>query len=226
MEVTIGRDQQSRRLTVVRDGKVQFVGQPGSVPMDVSRQHASFTLQKDDTWELRNLNARNVTFVNGMAVEKKIVSDRDKIELGSSHYLVSWEVIKGPKVETVDVRPLKRIWEWYEDTQLELKEGERRTQNWQRLGGILSTCGMLVMFAEGLGNVRFFLMAIAALIAIFFFVRGFSPDSSLNLKMNELGKEFRKRYTCPKCGHFMGNEPYDVLIQNESCRYCRAKFIK
>ena len=226
MEVIVGREQQSRRLTVARDGKVQLAGQPGSVPMDVSRQHAAFRSVNNGSWEVHNLNARNVTFVNGIAIEKKVVTEKDKVELGNSHYLLSWDVIRGPKVETVDIRPLQRIWEWYEYTQLEAKEKERRTQNIQKLGGILSTCGLLFFFSGGLGYLRFILMGISVLIAIFFFMRGFSSDSSLNLKMNELGKEFRKKYTCPKCGHFMGNEPYDVLIQNDGCKFCKAKYIK
>lgn len=226
MEVIVGREQQSRRLAVVRDGKTQFVGQPGSVPMDVSRQHASFSQSGNGTWELKNLNDLNITFVNGVGVEKKTVVETDKIELGQSHYLVQWDIIRGPKVETVDIRPLEQVWEWFENTRLEMQEKERKTQNIQRLGGILSTCGILFMFFESLGFVRFILMGISVLIALYFFIRGFSSDSSLNMKLNNLNKEFRQRYTCPKCGHFMGNEPYDVLIQNEGCRHCKAKFVK
>lgn len=227
MEVTIGRDQQSRRLTVVRDGKVQLVGQPGSVPMDVSRQHASFTLQKDDTWELRNLNARNVTFVNGMAVEKKIVSDRDKIELGSSHYFVSWEVIKGPKVETVDVRPLKRIWEEYNNANIEIRKRQKNNgllasvpMLFTMLGGFISTKAQGTPYQE----YAYAFTVFAILIMVYGFYKRFT-DNSID-EQEELKQKFQKQYTCPKCGHFMGNEPYDVLIQNESCRYCRAKFIK
>ena len=226
MEVILGREQQSRRLTVVRDGKTQLAGQPGSVPMDVSRQHASLRQLDNGKWELKNLNDRNVTFVNGVGVEKKTVVETDKIELGQSHYLVQWDIIRGPKVEIVDIRPLEQVWEWFENTRLEMQEKERKTQNIQRLGGILSTCGILFMFFESLGFVRFILMGISVLIALYFFIRGFSSDSSLNLKLNDLNKEFRQRYTCPKCGHFMGNEPYDVLIQNECCRHCKAKFVK
>lgn len=227
MEVTIGRDQQSRRLTVVRDGKAQLVGQPGSVPMDVSRQHATFTLQKDDTWELRNLNARNVTFVNGMAVEKKIVSDRDKIELGSSHYLVSWEVIKGPKVETVDVRPLKRIWEEYNNANIEIRKRQKNN-------GLLASVPMLFTITGGIISTKaqgtpyqeyaYAFTVFAILIMVYGFYKRFT-DNSID-EQEELKQKFQKQYTCPKCGHFMGHEPYEILIQNEGCRYCRAKFIK
>lgn len=226
MDVTIGRDQQSRRLTVVRDGKAQLVGQPGSVPMDVSRQHATFTLQKDDTWELRNLNTRNVTFVNGMAVEKKIVSDRDKIELGSSHYLVSWEVIKGPKVETVDVRPLKRIWEEYNNANIEIRKRQKNNGLLASVPMLFTISGTAVTYLipEEYRAYSLAFTIIALLIMAYGFYKRYT-DNSID-EQEELKQQFQKHYTCPKCGHFMGHEPYEILIQNEGCRYCRAKFIK
>ena len=33
-------------------------------------------------WQIRNLNEKNVTYVNGVSVESKTVSETDKIELG------------------------------------------------------------------------------------------------------------------------------------------------
>lgn len=226
MEVILGREQQSRRLNVSKDGKLQVIGMPNSVPMDVSRLHVMLCSKGGDKWEIKNLNDRNVTYVNGMAVESKVITESDKIELGESRYAVSWEIIRGPKVEYIDIGSLKQIWEWYETTQLNLKESERKTQNIRNLSGILSSCGILFMFVNELGYWRIALTAFSIVIAIYFFLRGFSSDASLNVKMNELGKEFRKLYICPKCGHFMGNEPYDVLIQNGICKHCKSKFKK
>lgn len=226
MEVTIGRDYKSRRLTVVRDGKVQLVGQPGSVPMDVSKQHATFTQQKDDTWELRNLNALNVTFVNGLAVEKKTVSDTDKIELGSSHYLVSWEIIKGPKVETVDVRPLKRVWEEYNNANIEIRKRQKNNGLLASVPMLFTISGTAVtaLIPEAYRAYSLGFTIVALLIMAYGFYKRYT-DNSID-EQEELKQQFQKRYTCPKCGHFMGHESYDILIQNESCRFCKAKFIK
>ena len=225
MEIIIGRDQQTRQLCVVKDGNSKLYGQPNSVPMDVSRHHLSLQPAGNGKWQIKNLNERNVTFVNGIAVESKTISENDKVELGNSHFLFSWAALQEPKVETVDIRPLEKIWDWYETTQLNMRESERKTQNIQRVTSILSTCGMLFYFVEGLGSMRFVLMGLSVLIAIYFFFRGFSSDSSLNIKLNDLSKEFRKKYTCPKCGHYM-RDPYDVLIQNDACPYCRTKYKK
>ena len=226
MEIIIGRNQNTRQLTVIKDGAEKNYGQANSVPMDVSRHHISLVPAGSGKWKIKNLNERNVTFVNGIAVESKTISESDKVELGNSHYLFSWAALQEPKVETIDIRHLEKIWNWYETTQLEMRESERRIQNNQKLASVLSSCGILFVFVEGLGFLRYILMGLSIMITIYLWYRGNNSDSSLNIKLNDLSKEFRKKYTCPKCGHFMGNTPYDVLIQNDGCTNCKTKYKK
>jgi len=226
MEIIIGRDQQTRQLCIIKDGSSKLFGQPGSVPMDVSRHHISLHPEGTGKWQIKNLNDRNVTFVNGIAVESKTISENDKIELGNSHYLLHWSALNEPKVETIDIRHLEKIWNWYETTQLEMRESEKKIQNNQKLAGILSSCGILFVFVEGLGFLRFVLMGLSILITIYFWYRGSNSNYSLDIKLNDLAKEFRKKYVCPKCGHYIGNTPYDVLIQNDGCPYCKTKYKK
>ena len=111
MEIIIGRDPNTRQLCVIKDGVTTKKGNAGSVPMDVSRHHISLQPAGNGKWQIKNLNEQNVTFVNGIAVESKTISESDKIELGNSHYLFLWATLQEPKVETVDIRPLKRIWD-------------------------------------------------------------------------------------------------------------------
>ena len=226
MEIIIGRDQQTRQLCIIKDGNSRLYGQANSVPMDVSRHHISLVPAGSGKWKIKNLNERNVTFVNGIAVESKTISESDKVELGNSHYLFSWAALQEPKVETIDIRHLEKIWNWYETTQLEMRESERRIQNNQKLASVLSSCGILFVFVEGLGFLRYIMMGLSIMITIYLWYRGNNSDSSLNIKLNDLSKEFRKKYTCPKCGHFMGNTPYDVLIQNDGCTNCKTKYKK
>ena len=79
MEIIIGRDQQTRQLSIVKDGKQNLFGQVGSVPMDVSRNHISLQSTGSGKWLIKNLNERNVTFVNGIAVESKTISESDEV---------------------------------------------------------------------------------------------------------------------------------------------------
>ena len=125
MEIIIGRDQQTRQLCVIKDGNSKLCGQPGSVPMDVSRHHISLKPADNGKWQIKNLNERNVTFVNGLAIESKVISEKDKVELGNSHYLLSWNALQEPKEETIDIRPLKKVWDNYQQRNLSIREKQK-----------------------------------------------------------------------------------------------------
>lgn len=228
MNLILGRDAATGKLRVSANGKASLIGLKENVPKSVSREHISITIEDDGTMVLRNLNTENDTYVNGMGVEVKQISKEDRIELSEEHYSLSWDILGAFVPMYVDIRPLRQIWHWYDTTQLEMRESERKAQNVQRLSGILSSCGILFMFFEGLGPIRFILTGLSVIIAVYFFVRGNNSDSSLNIKLYNLGNEFRKKYICPnpKCHHFMGNTPYDILIQNRACPYCKALYKK
>ena len=138
MEIIIGRDQQTRQLCIVKDGNSKLYGQPGSVPMDVSRHHISLQPAGDGKWKIKNLNEKNVTFVNGNAVESKTISESDKVELANSHYLFSWAALQEPKEETIDIRPLKKIWNEYDEQRLEFQIAERKFNAARSATGIIT----------------------------------------------------------------------------------------
>ena len=145
MEFIIGRDQQTRQLCVVKDGNTKLYGQSGSVPMDVSRHHISLQLAGNGKWLMKNLNERNVTFVNGIAVESKTVSEKDKVELGKSHYPFQWEALDEPKAETIDIRSLKRIWDDYQQEDTAIRNRQKNNGllasiplGFSMLGGIIA----------------------------------------------------------------------------------------
>lgn len=225
MEFIVGRDQQSQRLCIIRDGKIQLYGQPGSVPMNVSRQHLRLQSLNDGKWRIQNLNVQNVTFVNGLAVETKVVNESDKLELGKSHYLLSWEIIRGPKVETVDIRPLKHIWDSYERSLILCQIADREFQAARSGVGIITMAAMVCGFTIGHGPLYIVVYAIAIILSVLFFLKAKKKASEMPLEQRRIKKEFQKNYVCPKCGHFLQQE-FDILIQNECCPHCKAKFIK
>ena len=226
MEYTIGRDAQTRQLLVTSGGKVKRIGQAGSVPMDVSRQHLSLTSLSDGRWQLRNLNNQNVTFVNRIAVESKTITEDDKVELGQSHYLFPWEAVRAPKVETVDITPLRYVWERYNTTSLELRKRQKNIGvltsipiGFTMLGGLLSGIA-----SEEMKPFAYVFTGVAFIIMCYSLYRR-STDDSIE-EQERLKKEFQRNYVCPKCGHFMGYQDYDLLIQNDACPYCKRKYKK
>lgn len=226
MEIIIGRDQNTRQLNVVKDGKSRLYGQPNSVPMDVSRHHISLKPAGNGKWQIKNLNERNVTFVNGIAVESKTISENDKIELGNSHYLFSWSALQEPKVETVDIRQLKRVWDEYNSANIEIKKRQKNIGLLASIPiGITMLGGLLSGVApDDLKPFAYVFTVIALIVMLYGFYRRFT-DNSIE-EQEETKKTFQRRYVCPKCGHFMGFQDYDILTQSDACPYCKTKYQK
>ena len=166
MEIIIGRDQQTRQLCIIKDGNSRLYGQANSVPMDVSRHHISLVTAGSGKWKIKNLNEKNVTFVNGIAVENKTISESDKVELGNSHYLFSWAALQEPKEETVDIRPLKKIWNEYDEQRLEFQIAERKFNAARSATGIITMIAIGCSLILGHGPIYLILYALAIGISV------------------------------------------------------------
>lgn len=223
MEIIIGRDQQTRKLKVAIGEKHALFGQPNSVPNNVSRQHLSLTEMGDGKWRIKNLNDQNVTYVNGIPVESKIVSETDKVELGNSRYLFAWNIIKGSKSETVDISRLQRVWADYEEETSRIKNHNKTINNLSSIPMGLGLLGGLVSgISEELRTYALIFTGVSLTVWIAtFFMRQSNKSES---ETAALKKELKRTYTCPKCGKFLGYVDYDILPSH--CGNCKAKFRK
>lgn len=226
MEIIIGRNQSTRQLTIIKDGVERNYGQANSVPMDVSRHHISLQPVGTGKWQIKNLNERNVTFVNGIAIESKSISESDKVELGNSHYLFYWDALQEPKVETVDIRPLKKIWNRYDEQRLEFQIAERKFNAARSATGIITMLAIACSIILGHGPIYLILYALAIGISVAFTYQAYQKSSDVPRQQREMNKDFQKNYVCPKCGHFMGFTDYDILTQSDACPYCKTKYQK
>lgn len=226
MEIIIGRDQQTRQLCIIKDGNSRLYGQANSVPMDVSRHHISLVPAGSGKWKIKNLNEKNVTFVNGIAVESKTISESDKVELGNSHYLFQWSALSEPKVETIDIRPLKAIWKEYDEQKFDSQIAERKFNAARSATGIITMLAIACSIILGHGPIYILLYAFAIGISVAFTYQAYKKSTEIPQQQRELTKHFQQRYVCPKCGHFMGFTDYDILTQNDACPYCKTKYKK
>lgn len=223
MEITIGRDSKTRQLSVIKDGKAALAGQAGSVPQDVSRQHVQLRQQPDGKWQLKNLNEQNVTFVNGLAVESKVVTEKDKIELGQSHYLLSWEAIKGPKVVTIDLKPLRQAWERYTQTNINIRKRQQRMNLLARVTPAFSmVSGLVAGIVPEVRAMALVLTGAGVLVFLYSLYRS-ATDHSIE-ETEDAKKRFQREYVCPKCGRFLGFQDIDILTQQKGCPYCKTPF--
>lgn len=223
MEIIIGRDKDTRKLCVLKDGKTTLFGAAGSVPMDVSRQHLSLQSMGGGKWQAKNLNDFNVTFVNGVPIEKKVISENDKVELGNSHYAFSWSALQELKEETIDLKALKKIWDEYQEEDIAIR-------NRQKNNGLLASIplgfsmlgGIIAGVAPEIRVVALFFTGIAFLVFIYGLYKRSQDNSTVELK--RLQEEFERKWVCPKCKRPLNFRSYTVLEQNDACPFCKTKF--
>ena len=226
MEIIIGRDQNTRQLNINKDGQIILYGQPGSVPMDVSRNHASLQPMGAGRWQIKNLNEQNVTFVNGIAVESKVISESDRIELGNSHYLFRWDALQEPKVETIDISQLKRVWDNYQQKNISIREQQKSMGLLASIPlGLSLLGGIIAGVAPEIRGIALVFTGIAFLIFLYCWYRRSQDNSTIELTKNQ--DEFELKWVCPKCKHPLTCfRSYIILSQSDECPYCKTKYKK
>lgn len=243
MELIIGRETSTamsigQRLHVVTSQKKEFfIGNEGSVPNTVSRQHCKLTVDDSGGMTLTNIKPTNITYVNGQEIYQKAISKGDRIELGSDRFALDLQAILDniELPQTYDISHLKDIWEKYQDDLRKMAEEKEKEALFQRRGSIATTIGILLGVSAGIipncpswaRYIQFILMVIAALIAIKSFIRAKNNVGRVFITKAELDKKFQEEYVCPnpECRRFLGNIPYDVLIrQTKNCNMCKANY--
>ena len=79
MEIIIGREECARRLHCIVCGHEFNIGQVGSVPISVSRRHCKITINESNI-HIENINARNITFVDGNQIYSKCIKPTSKVQ--------------------------------------------------------------------------------------------------------------------------------------------------
>lgn len=224
MEILIGRDQKTGRMRLRAEGKTTLYGTK-CLPDTILEEHVKLTIE-DETIRLENLNLNAYTYVNGQAVEKKSITRQHVIELGSSRYPFDWRALDELIPPETDIRPLKEIWEEYESQNISLQIAERRFNTLRSMTGLITMAAIALSITTGEKSKWYILLyGLAIVISLIFFIKSYIDSSKIPQKRQELGRNFQRNYTCPHCGHFLGNQSYDILAQNDHCPYCKTKFI-
>lgn len=250
-EIFIGKEPHKHRLLVaVKNGgqiKTATLGTEGSVPNCVSRcipsegkAHCKIVVGQDGIATVHNLKVENVTYVNGMEIETKDLSNQCKVMLGKDKYPVNiksvMDTVKGliPVISDVpsghSIRHLQRIWEKYE---ADLYHLQKRQKNLGLIKSLYMPCTVLsvlvgfVLKYSGLESSKIELtsmaMYVVAAIVLFYGLYKTFTDKSLE-ERKLLDKKFQEDYVCPNCKHFLGVKPYSLLRQDECCPYKRCKW--
>ena len=176
MEVIIGRESGSSRLHISGYNLEKFLGNPGSVPKSVSRQHCKLSVDAQGNCTIINLKPENCTLVNGVAIESKHITFSDRVELGPEHFRINQkeiiESVTGKEMpQTFSILPLQRVWDEYNDKKLQFQIKERKSASVQSVVGIISMLSIACGFIPGIPlGLRVVLYLIALVLGIYFFV--------------------------------------------------------
>lgn len=250
--ILIGKEPGQGRLYVAVGDKVVAVGQPNSVPGSVSRcnpqqgvAHARIDIDSEGGLTVTNLKPANVTYVDGMEVMSKRISESSQLALGKDRYVVDLKTVlavvsklsggKDVAEKTFGITHLRRVWDDYHAKTLE------RQKHQQKLG-LMSSAGMLFTFGGGalmalggkmgldgiMRDLMPYLTATGGIVFILSFVLR-SKDKSIEMADKNL-EEFQEEYVCPnpECGKFLGNLSYRLLKKQYDmhCPYCKCKYIE
>ena len=228
MDITIGRDGATSRLSITTGQNTSIVGAPQSVPLSVSRKHCTITINNDGTMRIKNINPQNVTFVNGSKVMSMAINRGDRIELGQDRYLLDWKNIDAGLPKVADIRPLCKVWETYVNG---TKEVTMRKQRFQVLRGIVpifTMSAVLIGYLSGGRGVPFFIIyALVIALTVFFVIKSWMDIPKDDEQINEIKERFSRNYCCPECGYFFGFTDYSILTKNmDYCPKCKTKLLK
>lgn len=230
MQVIIGRDAKTSQLAVVIGQQVVRLGTPGSVPQTVSRQHCRITATEDGLYQVENLKEANITYINNVGIEKTVFRPTDTLSLGIDRYKVDTQalfaLIEKATPKTADIRPLRKVWEKHEQYLMDQRIKSGRFMAIASSTGLLTIGAMVYTFISG-GNemVRNTLYVIAAILILLTSIKRWRDAKRIPLEQKEENDRFRRKYSCPNCGHSF-NTNYEELLNYDSCPFCKAKFIK
>lgn len=238
MEIIIGREEGARRLHCVADGRTFNIGTAGSVPTSVSRQHCRLTIS-GGLMTIENLKVQNVTYVDGNQIFSKAITANSRVQLGEERFSLPLQQIislamgkpssapsQQAQAPTFSLKPLASVWQEYDRRKLEIQDEAARSQNKQRLQGILSMLGVCIGLIPGMDPIIRIIIVIAALgVAVYFFIKG-RINATVQKQIHDLDEEFAKKYKCPnpKCGRPFGPTPYRQIEFNKQCWACGCKY--
>ncbi len=229
MEATIGRESGAAapRLCIKIGNTSKFIGEPGSVPKSVSRNHCRLELQDDGRIRISNISDQNSLFVNGTEYKTKLIVKEDLVQLGSERYTLDVKAVlkvlsnDNSQPKSFKISYLKGVWDNYSQAKLDIQIHERKVNALSAIPGVISMISIALSFIDGL---RAIFITIAAIFALAFALIRMKNADKVPLEQKELDERFQDEYVCPNCKHYLGYKSYKLVLKDGGCPWCKAKY--
>jgi pSer/pThr/pTyr-binding forkhead associated (FHA) protein len=196
----------------------------------VSRYHARLGRDENGNLFIEDLNSTNVTFVNGNRIIKKKISSTDTVRLGNQYILNVRDAVKFDNDYSEEFAELKPVYDDYIKEKIRIQSSNQfKTRLFQSLPfAVIGVIGLGIGFvgqrSNGIFIISLLLAICAPTIGIFF---GARQSAKIPEQLQNLANKFKIDYVCPKCGTFLGEVPWESVVNKKQCPVssCRAKWV-
>ena len=216
-----------------------------------SRTHCRVTYNGDGTYIIENLSPSG-TKVDGVDILRTTAKLNCRIQLVQSCSATLVELIGVPQsthtaeqastsnkkstsstthqqysaVRTFDISHLKRVWDEFNNTNIE-KADQQRKVNLVRIGAAIFTMSSALIASITTGPVGWILTGTGIVGNIYSFA-GMKNAETAKERQNRQD-EFDDAWVCPnpECGHSLLAKNYKMLVRNhQTCPYCKCKYVE
>lgn len=240
--VYIGRHSEKPCLTaaIEIDGKMKHLVIDSNVviPNSISRcnaaqrvAHCRVDIDANGELTIHNLKDANVTYVDGVAVISKHITAQSKVGLGKDCFAIDVNAILTTIKSAlgVDLSPLKRVWEEYEADLEKIAKRQQEIARRRMLPMVCTISSGLLTTVFGLifkGDVLMTLIPVPIMVfSLILTVKNYRVKDTSMEDRKRATEKFEQNYICPACKRFVGNQKYNLLIQNVKCSKCGAAFL-
>ncbi len=202
----------------------------------VSRMHAKIVRNQNGLF-VEDLDSANGTFVNGVRVKTKRITEKDSISLGGAgYYEVNLQEVleKMPMSDeefTARMYKLKDVYENYQQESSRLQASGQESMMSRRMMpslvlGLLTT--IVTVMVEGDPAIKAIIGIAGGVLAIvvFIFASKWATSSSKEMKqeLQRLNESFELDYVCPACGASLRGRSWEFIKRQGMCPACKRHF--
>jgi len=210
-----------------------IIGREGDIVVNnkyVSRTHALLTRDAEG-FHIEDLGSTGGTYVNDVLVNKKKISEKDKVVLGKNYTLNILEALKQIPLSDEEFAEafdgLQDVYDTYNRTKVKIQS---KTQSKMMIKRTLPMAipGLVAVgasFSSEIGPIVGVIGGICSAIALVIgSLWGAKEIGQMPEKLLELDEKFKIDYSCPACYKPFGAVPWESLRRQGQCPWCKRSF--
>lgn len=198
----------------------------------VSRKHCKVIVHPDGTFTVENLSDYG-TMVDGHNIVQTSATHDSILQLGPNFRATLRQLIGGQtpsdkqEVPTFNISHLRRIWEDFNQTNLDNARIQKKINMVRTAGMTMSVGGGLIASLSALPVIGIVCSAVGVISLVYSFI-GMQNSESAEDRQNRIDA-FEDQWVCPNpaCGRSILAKNYKLFVKNyPHCPHCKCKYVE